>query len=146
MISLDTNILFPALDPGHGDHKSAVAFFESLADRRDVVISEFILLELYGLLRNPAILRRPLTADAATSVCESFRRHPRWQIIGFPPDSHVFHDTLWPRLREHNFARRRAYDWRTALSLLRQGVTEFATVNTKDFEGFGFKRVWNPLD
>ena len=58
MISLDTNILFPALEPGHGDHKSAVAFFESLADRRDVVISEFILLELYGLLRNPAILRR----------------------------------------------------------------------------------------
>jgi len=26
-----------------------------------------------------------------------------------------------------------------------QGVTEFATVNTKDFEGLGFRRVWNPL-
>jgi hypothetical protein len=27
-----------------------------------------------------------------------------------------------------------------------QGVTEFATVNTKDFKGVGFRRVWNPLE
>jgi len=31
------------------------------------------------------------------------------------------------------------------LSVLAQGVTEFATVNTKDFKRFGFERVWNPL-
>jgi hypothetical protein len=48
-------------------------------------------------------------------------------------------------VKEKNFARRRAYDWRAALSMLRQGVTEFATVNVKDFEGLGFSRVWNPL-
>ena len=33
----------------------------------------------------------------------------------------------------------------SSLTLLRQGVDEFATVNTKDFQGFGFRRVWNPL-
>lgn len=43
------------------------------------------------------------------------------------------------------FAPRRAYDWRVALTLTQQGVTEFATVNTKDFQDFGFTRVWNPL-
>jgi hypothetical protein len=26
-----------------------------------------------------------------------------------------------------------------------EGVTEFATVNEKDFRSFGFQRVWNPL-
>jgi hypothetical protein len=26
-----------------------------------------------------------------------------------------------------------------------QGVTEFATVNVKDFEGMGFRKVWNPI-
>jgi hypothetical protein len=31
------------------------------------------------------------------------------------------------------------------LSLVRQGVTEFATVNEKDFRDFGFERVWNPM-
>ncbi len=42
-------------------------------------------------------------------------------------------------------ARRRAYDWRAALLLIQQGVTDFATVNEKDFRDCGFQRVWNPL-
>ena len=65
--------------------------------------------------------------------------------IGLPPDSRDFHDAFWPKLREANFARRRAYDWRAALLLIQQGVTEFATVNEKDFRDCGFQRVWNPL-
>lgn len=145
MISLDTNILLPAVEAGNADHGRAAAFVESLEDRDDVALSEFILLELYNLLRNPAVLARPLGAAAAVDVCEAFRQHPRWQIIGFPADSRAFHDKLWPRLREKGLARRRAYDWRAALSMLRQGVTELATVNVKDFEDFGFARVWNPL-
>ncbi len=145
MISLDTNLLLPAVESGNANHARAAAFLEALHDREDVVISEFILLELYNLLRNPAVLTKPLSATAAVDVCEAFRQHPLWHIVGFPPDSRVFHDALWPRLREKNFARRRAYDWRVALSLLRQGVTEFATVNVKDFAGLGFAKVWNPL-
>lgn len=145
MISIDTNILLPAVEIRNSDHSQAATFLESLQAREDVAISEFILLELYGLLRNPAVLAKPLSATAAVDVCEAFRQHPRWQILGFPPDSRHFHDTLWPRLRDETFARRRAFDWRAALTLLQQGVTEFATVNEKDFLGFGFKRIWNPL-
>lgn len=145
MISIDTNILFPAVDEDQPLHSRAVAFLESLQMREDVAISEFILLELYGLLRNPTVLSKPLSATSAVDVCEAFRQHPRWQVLGFPPYSRPFHDLLWPRLRGENFARRRAYDWRASLTLTQQGVTEFATVNEKDFQGFGFARVWNPL-
>jgi uncharacterized protein len=145
MISVDTNILLPAIETTNPAHSKAFAFLDGLQHRDDVVLSEFILLELYSLLRNPAVLPNPLTARVAVDVCEAFRQHPRWQVVGFPPDSRPFHDTFWPRLRTTNFARRRAFDWRTALSLIRQGVTEFATVNEKDFSGFGFSKVWNPL-
>lgn len=145
MISIDTNILLPAVETGNAANPAASAFLTSLQDRDDVVICEFILLELYVLLRNPAVLAKPLTPAAATDVCQAFRRHPHWQIIGFPTDSRAFHDRLWPRLGETDFSRRRAYDWRAALILLENGVTEFATVNEKDFRDFGFKRVWNPL-
>ena len=145
MISIDTNILLPAVETGNAHHTTAAAFLESLQDRGDVVISELILLELYGLLRNPAVLAKPLSASAAVDVCESFRQHPLWQVIGFPPESRQFYDTFWPRLRAKDFARRRAFDWRAALSLIQQGVTEFATVNEKDFRKFGFTRVWNPI-
>lgn len=145
MISNDTNILLPAVETGNPAHSKAAAFLESLQDRDDVAISEFILLELYVLLRNPAVLAKPLSPAAATDVCEAFRQHPSWQIIGFPADSRAFHDRFWPRLRETDFACRRGYDWRAALVLIQNGVTEFATVNEKDFRDFGFKRVWNPL-
>jgi hypothetical protein len=57
------------------------------------------------------------------------------------PLSNLFAETLC----ETDFARRRAYDWRAALLLIQQGVTDFATVNEKDFRDCGFKRVWNPL-
>ena len=145
MLSIDTNILLPAVETGDKAHGAAASFLQSLQDREDVAVSEFILLELYGLLRNPAVLTRPHSAVTAAQVCEAFRAHPRWQLVGFPPDSRRFHDQLWPHLREKGFARRRAYDLRTALSLLRNGVTEFATVNVKDFQGIGFARVWNPF-
>jgi len=145
MLSIDTNILLPAVESRNPDHRRAAGFLDSLQAREDVAICELMLLELYVLLRNPAVLAKPLSAGAATEVCEAFRHHPRWQIIGMPPDSRAFHDAFWPRLRDESMARRRAFDWRAALALLRQGVTEFATVNEKDFQDFGFKRVWNPL-
>lgn len=146
MISIDTNILLPAVESENPHHPAAASFLQGLADREDVVISEFVLLELYVLLRNPAVLERPLSGAKAVDVCGAFRRHPVWQVVGFPGDSRGFHDEFWPPLATRGFARRRAYDWRCALSLLRQGVREFATVNVKDFKGLGFATVWNPLE
>jgi uncharacterized protein len=145
MISIDTNILFPLVVEDHPQHTQAAAFAEALGARSDVAISELVLLELYNLLRNSVVMTQPLSASAAVDVCEAFRQHPVWQILGFPPDSRPFHDAFWPRLRQADFARRRSFDWRLALTLLQQGVTEFATVNLKDFKGFGFEKVWSPL-
>ena len=45
------------------------------------MISELILLELYGLLRNQVVLAKPLSASDAVDVCESFREHPLWQVV-----------------------------------------------------------------
>jgi hypothetical protein len=78
-------------------------------------------------------------------VVQSYRRHPRWRLIGFPIESRSLHDTLWQKARAKDFAFRKLYDVRSALSMTSQGVTEFATMNVKDFEGLGFQRVWNPL-
>ena len=52
---------------------------------------------------------------------------------------------MWEHANEADFAFRRIIDARLALTLRHHGVTEFATTNVKDFEGFGFRRVWNPL-
>ena len=145
MLALDTNILFSAIEETSAQHAVAAVFVAGLRERDDVALSQFALLELYVLLRNPSVLAHPRSAAEATEMCLALRRHPRWQVLGFPVDSAAFHDAFWPKLATADFARRRVYDWRMALSLIRQGVDEFATVNTKDFQGFGFRRVWNPL-
>ncbi|MEY2880172.1 MAG: ribonuclease VapC24, partial [Verrucomicrobiota bacterium] len=124
---------------------AAFAWLTSIQHDEHVAISEFILAELYGLLRNPAVLRHPLDADDAVEVIQTYRRHPRWRLIGFPLESRPLHDLLWQKARATDFAFRRLYDARSALTMVTQGVKEFATANVKDFAGMGFQRVWNPI-
>ena len=145
MLSIDANILLYAVNTASPWNESAHAWLTSIQRAEDVAISEFILAELYGLLRNPAVLKHPLPADEADEVIQTYRTHPRWRLIGFPTESRPLHDALWQRARTTAFAFRKLYDTRSALTMTAQGVTEFATVNVKDFEGLGFRKVWNPL-
>jgi predicted nucleic acid-binding protein len=146
MISIDANILLYSYATASPFHVAASGFLKDLATREDVALSEFILAEFYLLLRNPAVLEHPLDAPAAAAVIQRYRKHPRWKTLGFPPHSREIHDELWAQAASPNFARRRIYDTRTALSLIAFGVKEFATLNLKDFQSFGFDRVWNPLE
>ena len=145
MLSMDTNILLHAFNEDSPRHAAAYAWLTSIQREEDVAISEFILAEFYGLLRNPSVLKHPLTAEEAVEVIQIYRNHPRWRLIGFPTESRPLHDTLWQKARAKDFAFRKLYDTRSALTMTAQGVTEFATVNVKDFEGLGFRKVWNPL-
>ena len=144
MTSFDANILLHGFSGASPFHDSARRFLEDLTPRDDVAVSELVLVEFYTLLRNPAVLVRPLQAAAAVEVVQAYRRHPRWMLLGFDPDP-ALHDELWPLAAEASFGRRRIYDVRLALSLRRQGVKDFATANVKDFGGLGIERVWNPL-
>jgi toxin-antitoxin system PIN domain toxin len=145
MISIDTNLLLYSQVRQAPEHAAARSFLHSCVERDDVVISEFVLTELYRLLRNPTVLRLPLRAAAASEIIQAFRTQPSWRLVGFTTDSRAFHDELWSSASRSDFPYKRLYDLRLSLSLLHHGVTEFATANTRDFEDLGFKRVWNPL-
>ena len=145
MLSIDANILLYAFNSASPWHEDARDWLASIQRDEDVAISEFILAEFYGLLCNSAVLKHPLPANEAVEVIQAYRTHPRWRLIGFPTESRLLHDTLWQKARAKDFAFRRVYDTRSALTMTAQGVTEFATANVKDFEGLGFRKVWNPL-
>lgn len=145
MISVDANLLLYSFSAAAPEHRRAQEFIEWLSRREDVGLSEFVLTELYLLLRNPAVLSRPLSAPGAVEVIQAYRCHPRWKVLGFPPSSRGLHANLWQRAAQQGIARRRIYDTRTALTLRAFGVTKFATSNVKDFADFGFDQVWNPL-
>lgn len=146
MISIDTNILFHAFNSDSPLHEAAYEWIAEQGNNESVAISEFVLAELYRLVRNPITAGKgALSAPAAASLIEAYRRHPRWMIIGFCDHGRPLHDLMWEIASRPGFAYRRLFDVRTALTLLAHGVKEFATLNTKDFEGLGFKKVWNPL-
>lgn len=142
---MDTNLLLYAYSEAAPEHQAAQGFIRSLASEGRVALSEFVLVEFYGLLRNPAVLEHPLSPAQAVKVIQAYRSHPVWQVVGFPADSKAVHEDLWTRAGNPRISRRAIFDARTALSLRTFGVKELATSNPKDFQGFGFDRVWNPL-
>lgn len=141
MLSIDTNLLLYAQNQDCPEHEAAADFLASCAERRDVSVCELVLLELYQLLRNPAVVARPLRGPAAAAVCTAFRSNRRWALIENAPVM----DAVWRMAARPGIARRRLFDARLALTLRHYGVEEFATRNTKDFGDFGFTRVWDPI-
>jgi uncharacterized protein len=146
MISFDTNLLLYSLNQDCAEYQNARAFFASLPTARGTVaICELVLVELYVLLRNPAILKNPLEPADAASIIQTFRRHPTWRLIDYPGDTSSVTDDVWRLAAQPNVGRRIVFDARLALTLRHHGVIGFATRNEKHFAGFGFKSVWNPL-
>jgi predicted nucleic acid-binding protein len=60
MIACDTNILFPALEASHPDHRAARAWLESMVGNESFALCELVLTEVYSLLRYAAICAKPL--------------------------------------------------------------------------------------
>ncbi len=142
MMSLDTNILFAWLNKDHAWHSRADIWISSQHSNTKMVLCELALIELYGLLRNPVLLNAPLDASTAVETIRPLRIHPSWNLVDYPGK---LMESVWNAAAVQGFARRRIYDARLAITLRHHGVKEFATTNAKDFQDFGFTRVWNPL-
>lgn len=145
MMSCDTNVLFAVLDSDSIYHVAAVEYMNGMRESEQFGLCELVLIELYGLLRNPTVSRRPQNGSEAASIIQKFRAHPYWLILDYPGAQADVMNRLWELAAKADFPYRKVYDARLALTLRHHGVTEFATRNVKDFQGFGFKRVWNPL-
>jgi uncharacterized protein len=146
MISFDTNLLLYSLNQDCAEYGDARAFFASLPTAPGaVVICELVLVELYVLLRNPAVLKNPLAPADAASIIQTFHQHPTWALVDYPGDTATVRDEVWRLAAQPNIGRRVVFDARLALTLRYHGVTEFATRNDSHFTGFDFSRVWNPL-
>jgi uncharacterized protein len=143
MISIDTNVLLYSLNPASVWHGKAVTFLQECLSNlvMQVVLTDYVLVELYVLLRNPAVMSQPLSAKAARDLVTAY-----WDIptIMRVEHAHVM-DEVWKLAGAKDFARRRIFDARLAVTLRQSGVTHFATANVKDFQGWGFQKVWNPL-
>ena len=143
MISIDTNLLLYSLNPDSVWHQASVSFLQQNLGipAVRVAITDYVLVELYVLLRNPAVMAKALTAKVARDLVTAYWDVPNVVRV----DNANVMDEVWRLAGGKDFARRRVFDARLALTLRRAGVTQFATANVKDFESWGFEKVWNPL-
>ncbi len=141
MTSFDSNILFYSLNPQSKWHHAARATLELSLNEDRVVLTDYVLTELYNLLRNATVMSKPLSAKAAVEIVTSYLKHPNVTRAENGPVM----DEVWKAAAQPKFPRRRIFDVRLALTLRHHGVTHFATANVKDFQGLGFEKVWNPL-
>ena len=146
MMSCDTNIVFSALDSTSAHHAPARTFLERMSDSEKFGLCELVLIELYGLLRNPVVSKQAYNATDAAQVVQRLRAHPRWVVFDYPGPQAQIMDRLWALAADASFPYGRIYDARLALTLRYHGVTEFATRNIRDFQKFGFKKVWDPTE
>ena len=147
MISFDTNILFHSLNRNSPVYGKARSFLSTLPSTpQSVAVSDLILVELYVLLRNPAVIEKPLGPRDAVELISSFRQHPTWQLLSDFGGHTQIMAQVWDAAKSPQFARRAIFDARIAFTLLSAGVTEFATCNVTHFSPFAFSRVWNPLE
>ena len=143
MISIDTSLLLYSLNPDSIWHVGAVSFLRQNLGVPTVrlAITDYVLVELYVLLRNPAVMTKALTAGAARDLVTAYWEVPNVMRL---ENANVM-DEVWRLAGGRDFSRRRIFDARLALTLRSGGVTHFATANVKDFQGWGFEKVWNPL-
>jgi uncharacterized protein len=143
MISIDTNILLYSLNPASKWNSPAVEFLQqSFGDSSQrIVLCDYVLTKLYIILRNPAVMAKPLSAKSARDLVTSYLDIPNVRRV----EHATVMDQVWELAGSKDFAQRRIFDARLALTLRHHGVTQFATVNVKDFQGWGFDQAWNPL-
>ena len=141
MTSFDTNIVVHSANEDSPHYTAARAFLDETARRTDIAIAEVMLVEVFLKLCNGKIFRSPMTPSEAGRYCQSLRNNRNWRLIESAPVMAA----VWPWTQRTGFAFRRIVDIRLALTLRHAGVTDFATSNTKDFHGLGFRKVWNPL-
>ena len=144
MRSCDTNVLAYFYDPSSPAHGPATKYLEEQADRGDFVLCDLMLVELYVLLRNSAVFTKACTAEEAVAQIRGLIANPRWRVVHYP--GKLVMDLVWQDAQREGIGRRAIYDARVARTLRHHGVREFATRNVKDFERFGFERVFNPID
>jgi predicted nucleic acid-binding protein len=141
--SLDTNILYFATNSSCPEHPRARALLERAAhDSLEWMIADQVLFEYYRLVRNPAVLEKPLSATDAGRRLRFFRDEIGWRHCAYDRD--CWSDAI-PGLSDPSFPARRTFDLVLAVTLRRNGVDTFYTRNPADFDAFGWFTVIDPL-
>lgn len=144
MNSIDTNVLIHALDQSAPGHKRAYEIYRRMFSEVDAwIVADQTLFELYRALRNPKFFETPLDGVEALEIVEQLR--DRSQVRSVAYESRLWREVTGLLRATGDRRGVLVFDIVLAVTLKAGGVKRFYTRNTKDFEGFGFFEVVDPL-
>lgn len=144
MRSFDTNILLYGTNADCEEHDAARRIIESaLAEPAQWIVADQVYFELYRILRNPAVLDRPLSASQSADVIDYYRHRSGWGRCAWEP--RLF-SQLFPHLNTEDSKATHVFDLVLACTLQDAGVSTLYTRNTRDFAEIASFEVVNPID
>ena len=80
-------------------------------------MAEQTLVEVYLLIRNPAVFPNPYSAQEAVEICRAYRANPKWKLV----ECERVMEEVWEKAAKPGCPRRRVTDARLAFALIRSG-------------------------
>jgi hypothetical protein len=145
MFAIDSNLLVYAHNDDSEFNERAAAFLERAMNERDeggslsVCIPSQVLTEFVNVVTRKS-LKKPLSLGEAISTVNDYLKGGVEVLNHRETQTHTFLELLGSIT-----TRRKIFDVALAATLKDNGVTEFYTANTDDFEDFDFLRAVNPL-
>lgn len=140
---LDTSLLVYAHMPGLPGHERVHQYLHArLGDPGDVlVVTAMVLHELVHVITDARRFEPPVTMSEALAVARGYLDRTNVECLAIGEEEMRLAMDLLSRLR---LGRKRIADTMHAATLLLHGVTEIATCNPADFQGFEGLRVIDP--
>ena len=143
MRSLDTNVLYYATNASCPEHDRARRLVESIAESpTDWILADQVLFEYYRLVRNPAVVAKPLSAAEAAKRLRFFREELGCLHCAYDP---AWFSQVHIELGRRAFAPARTFDLVLAITLKNNGVDTFYTRNVRDFAAWKWFSVVDPV-
>ena len=136
MISLDAGVLYAAVNARSPHFRVARALVERLSSSTEVVLTEQVLIRLYGALR------RGNAADAAR-VIRILRRNPNWRVVDVQ-SSRVQMNAVWNAVLEQGEDLVSVQRRRLVATLRQNGVTTFYTDEADAYRTLGLDAATDP--
>jgi len=142
--SIDTNIFLYAINSDCPEHERAMKLVQdALKQPAEWLVADQVWFELYRLLRNPSVLKKPLGAEQAADTVSWYRSASGWYSCAWEPD---MMKRLLPFWRNKDIPPCNSFDLILAVTLASHGVETLYTRNTRDFETFELFGLHNPID
>jgi len=142
--SIDTNILLYGMNQDCKENKPAFELLQTAMEHpENWIISDQVYFELYSLVRNPAVLEKPLDGNSAFELIDYYRNKIGWLHCSYHTS---FWDDMAPFLMNNQFSSKKVFDMRLAVALKHNNIDIFYTRNIRDFKELHWFEVINPID